>query len=716
MSFTNKILLGLLLGIGTGLFLGPLAAPFSKVGEAFIALLQMTVLPYIVVSLMGNLGRISWSESRGLLIAAISVLAVLLSLGVIALLTVPLAFPEWQSASFFSSGLVESPRVFDLVELYIPANPFHALANNIVPASVLFSILLGVGLSGMSGNEGLLRGLDVLADALNSINRMVIKLTPYGAFAIAAGTAGTTEVDEISKLQAYLLTYTIVSTVLALLVLPMLVSALTPFRYRDILSIPKATLITIFATGKIIVVLPQLIEDMRTLFKRYDLADDETDAGTRILLPLAYPFPNLGTYTILMFVPFAAWYLGRSFGASEELMFQLSALLGSFVAPITGIPFLLDLLQLPADMMELFVMSTVYTDRIRVVLGAMHLITLTVIALCISKGLFRIDLKRLLLTAGISLSVIVISLLALRSYLGFALNDSYHGDQDLVEISWMDRPVAARFYQDELPPVEPTASQVGRLVTIERRGTLRVGYLPDSLPFAFRNRRGEVVGFDVEMANHLASDLGVKLELVRVTSEDINPLFASGQLDIVMSGLAVTPGRLREFHFSASPMDLTLGLLVPDFRRREFASYDRISKMVSLSLGVVQSDPAFIRQSRQRFPNAEFVQVASPRPFLRGKLPELDGMIYSAEGGSAWTLIYPNFNMVVPQPDLFKVPLAYPLPQDDPEWEHYVSAWIRLKQKNGTIDSLFDHWIRGGGARNTEPRWSIIRNVLHWVD
>ena len=108
--------------------------------------------------------------------------------------------------------------------------------------------------------------------------------------------------------------------------------------------------------------------------------------------------------------------------------------------------------------------------------------------------------------------------------------------------------------------------------------------------------------------------------------------------------------------------------------------------------------------------------MESPRPFLRGQRPDLDAVIYSAEGGSAWTLIYPDFAVVVPQPLASKVPIGYPLPFNDPAWTRYVSEWINLKQKNGTIDALFDHWINGAGAAVQEPRWSVIRNVLHWVD
>jgi L-cystine uptake protein TcyP (sodium:dicarboxylate symporter family) len=62
MSFTSKILLGLVLGILTGVFLGEMAAPFTIGGEVYIGLLQMTVLPYIVVSLISNIGGIPGKE------------------------------------------------------------------------------------------------------------------------------------------------------------------------------------------------------------------------------------------------------------------------------------------------------------------------------------------------------------------------------------------------------------------------------------------------------------------------------------------------------------------------------------------------------------------------------------------------------------------------------------------------------------------------------
>ena len=45
----------------------------------------------------------------------------------------------------------------------------------------------------------------------------------------------------------------------------------------------------------------------------------------------------------------------------------------------------------------------------------------------------------------------------------------------------------------------------------------------------------------------------------------------------------------------------------------------------------------------------------------------------------------------------------------------FINLWIELKQEDKTIPSLYDYWILGKNAVPTPPRWSVVRNVLHWV-
>ena len=66
LNLSAQILLGLVLGIAVGLFFGEIVADLKLFGDIFVALLQMTVLPYIMVSLVGGLGRMDPALGRRL--------------------------------------------------------------------------------------------------------------------------------------------------------------------------------------------------------------------------------------------------------------------------------------------------------------------------------------------------------------------------------------------------------------------------------------------------------------------------------------------------------------------------------------------------------------------------------------------------------------------------------------------------------------------------
>ena len=81
-----------------------------------------------------------------------------------------------------------------------------------------------------------------------------------------------------------------------------------------------------------------------------------------------------------------------------------------------------------------------------------------------------------------------------------------------------------------------------------------------------------------------------------------------------------------------------------------------------------------------------------------------------------WTILHPQFSVVVPAGRTVGVPLAYPVARNDAAMAAFVSTWIELKKHDGTIDEFFNYWIMGKSAETDGPRWSIIRDVLHWID
>ena len=206
-DLSTQVFIGLAAGIFVGLFIGERAATLKVLGDAYVQLLQMTVLPYVVVSLVGGLGGLRRGEASKLGARLGLLLLLLWGIALLAVLAFPLMFPTVESASFFSTTLLEESPPLDLVGLYIPANPFNALANNIVPAVVLFSVLLGLALIAVPGKDVALSTIRVLTVAVERIARFVVALTPYGLFAIAAVVAGTFDAADAQRVQVYLLAY-----------------------------------------------------------------------------------------------------------------------------------------------------------------------------------------------------------------------------------------------------------------------------------------------------------------------------------------------------------------------------------------------------------------------------------------------------------------------------------------------------------------------------
>ena len=94
LSLGTRILIGLAAGIAFGLFVGDLARPLKAVGDVFVGLLQMTVLPFIVCSVIGNIGRLTIDQSKKLAACSLVVLFALWGVGLAAVFLMAQALPQ----------------------------------------------------------------------------------------------------------------------------------------------------------------------------------------------------------------------------------------------------------------------------------------------------------------------------------------------------------------------------------------------------------------------------------------------------------------------------------------------------------------------------------------------------------------------------------------------------------------------------------------------
>jgi Na+/H+-dicarboxylate symporter/ABC-type amino acid transport substrate-binding protein len=679
--------------------------------NAFILLLQMTVLPYVVTSLIAGLGRLDMREARTLAVRAGGLLLALWALGLVLVLMLPLAFPAWEAASFFSTALVAERASMDFLQLYIPANPFRSLSETVVPAIVVFSIAFGVALIGIPEKRRLVDALDTMADALMRITQFVVRLAPLGVFAIAAKAAGTLDVDEFGRLQVFVLAHASLALLLAFWLLPGLVAALTPLRHREVLAGTRTALVTAFATGNVLIVLPMLADQTKHLLESAGLSGEGETSSADILVPASFNFPSVGKLLSLGFVPFAGWFVGATLSAGEYPSLAFAGLFSFFGHVVVALPFLLDLFHLPADGFELFLAVDVVTGRFGSMVAAMHIATIALVGTFAMAGGLRLQWARLIRFVAIGLGVALAALLAIRVFFTYVVGHEYKAYRAFIGMELSTELAPAKVFEDGPPPGQRLRAE-SALERIRQRGAVRVCYMRDDLPFAFVNRAGHLVGFDVELAHVLARELEIGVEFVRIDFGNPREPLERGDCDLV-SSLPVTTTRARELDFSRTYIDQTIAFVVPDHRRNDFNSRNAVQSLESPRIAI-PNVPYYMDKIREYLPTAELVIVASPRDYFQ-RSDEFDALVFSAEGGSAWSLVHPEYAVAIPRPDIWAIPTGFALAKGDAEWRNFLNTWIELKQKDGTIDRIYDHWIQGEAAETKAPRWSVIRDVLGWI-
>jgi Na+/H+-dicarboxylate symporter/ABC-type amino acid transport substrate-binding protein len=706
------MMLALALGIIAGLFFGETVAWMSIIGNVVVLLMQMTVYPYIVVSLVGGIGKLTQSDASTLFRKSGVVMLLLWLLGMVLIFLMLAVFPEMESASFFSTSTIADPVPVDYYKLYIPSNPFQSMAEGSVPAIVLFCIALGLALIGMDNKTEIIGFMDVISAGLGRVTDGLLKVLPFGIFAMSASAAGTLGVDEFASMQVYLISMFVLCMLLTFWVLPWTVAMLTPVPYKDVVRITRAALVTAFATGNIFIILPVVIEECKQVMEEHDAINDEARNMIDILVPIAYSFPNIGKLTVMLFVLFAGWFAGKPISPEALPALAFSGLLALFGDVYVAIPFMLDLVRLPSDLFQFFVMSGFLTGKFSSMVAVMNLFALTLIAISLFLGKLRYSLFQLLKLTGGLAAVVVTTLIITKVGLHYIIDTDKRTDEIIANLRVADSvPISV---SRDFPSGKTSKQTIASLKEIKERGVLRVGYRPSNVPFSYYNNAADLVGFDVEIATKLAEDLKVGIEFIPFRKDHIASSLDQGSFDIAMSGLVMNADLLQKVNFSSTVVELTRSLVVADHRVKDFDSREKILASKETVVAYVEDD-ALIAKARDNFPKATFVAIENYNLFFKQKPGSFDALFISAEAGSAWTLFYPDYGVSV-YDRRARYPSAYAIAWDNTDLLRYVDNWVKLKKIDGTIDIAYNRWILGVVDKSAEKRWSIAKDVLGWLD
>ena len=693
-----------LLMLAAGLLFGLLAPAYTgwlqPLATVFLQASQIVVMPFLICELIVGFGKLQPGSLALLARRGALVLLGLWLAGSLVVLVLPLFLPTLVTSGYYHAGLFERAVPSDLLKTYLPDNIFGALAADNFPAVVLFSSLLGILLQSIPERDELLKPLGVIRTLFKRLNKLVVVLIPYGIFALIALNVAQLKPDDVIRLQGYLSLSAIAFVVLSLAAVLSVVS-LTPLKAGDLWRIIKGPLALTASSANLLIALPMLVSNLQEqLPQAMGGRPEQTNQITEELAPLVslgYSLPTLGQVATLLFIPFAAWYVDQTL----EPATTLTMLLRAIPASVSGIKAVVrqELLQLglPLDLLQLVYINGEWLYRFEKVLSLEGLVVLAV--LVYAAGVGALKPRPLLAVAGAGAIVAIAATLGVgnRMVLSAALQNSYRNDDRLMSLTTAVGSLQPIEVKGPLP-IEPVS-----LAAIKRQNVLRVGVRSEGLPWAYRNQKGNLVGFDVDLLSNLARDLGVRLQLEEASLPQLETWLRQGRLDLIAGGIQASPERAIRFEPSRSYLTVNLALVVPDAKvkllqggraaqlKRPVVLAVRDSNIISP--GLASELGRYLGTANQPV-QVELVTTSNKDDFFsaRGQR-SFDGLLTSAESGAAWAVLYPRTTLITPFGKELSSELVLLIGGRDPSLRRYINGWIGREVARGGTERLFNYWI-----------------------
>ncbi len=716
MNLASWVLVAGVGGILAGVTFGESCAILSPIGFAYVGLLQAAVYPYLVCSLLHGLASLepdkAWRLLKNGWIFYLTAWVVTFA----CLAALSQAIPPVQPA-VLGDTLAQPQSLSKLLGLLIPTDFFTALSQNYVPAVVIFCIFYGVALQTLKDKAPLLSILEAVRLASLRFWNWIVRLAPVGVFALFAVTAGTTALSDLVNMSLYLALFLLGTCILAFWVLPALLSALAPVGHREIIGELRAALAIAAVTTLSVAALPFVTEATRKLADRCGIAGAERDDIIRTNLSVAYPLGQLGNFFIYLFLIFAAYYDKIPLQGRDQALLPVMTLLSGFGSPtsaVNAVDFLSSWLSLPEGTRELYVELQTITRYGQVIVSVMAFAFLSVLVTLAYYGKLRLRPRRLV--AALLFPALAFAAIAWAGNLahGYFLTPSSIRYGSLTLDPAVTRGVEATVRRGT--ETDQAVAPIPGGVTIERlqaRGVLRVGYNAAAVPFSYVNDAGELVGYDVAFAYDLARSLNVRLVFIPFEWAELERDLRAGRFDIAMAGIYASTQRLATLSASEPYYQSPVALFLPTDRAQRFRSREQILARHDLRLAM-SVDPVLHPLWTGLFPSAEIVMVPDYRT-----LPDfsrIDAAIWTLEQAAAFARSHAGITAVVPQGLNHPFLLSYLMPPESEGMVHFVNYWLELRRADGMRARETNYWILGRPRGVAAPRWSIVRNVLHWQD
>ena len=232
---------------------------------------------------------------------------------------------------------------------------------------------------------------------------------------------------------------------------------------------------------------------------------------------------------------------------------------------------------------------------------------------------------------------------------------------------------------------------------IAQSGVLRVGTAANMPPLNMLDKSGVPMGLDVDLASYMAGAMGVKLSLVIKPFAELLPALEAGEVDMVISGMTITPERNMKVAF-AGPYHISGKALLTKFK--SLVTSEDISKLNSEAFAFAalesstSADLVATLMPKARLVTAKDYEAAVDMVLTN----KVDALVADYHVCVLSLLRHPNEGLVSLITPFTYEPLGIAMPAGDAQMMNWTTNFLNTMRQSDELIKLKIKWIE-------DPSW-----------
>ncbi|MFA0086628.1 transporter substrate-binding domain-containing protein [Vibrio sp. 10N.222.51.C12] len=235
------------------------------------------------------------------------------------------------------------------------------------------------------------------------------------------------------------------------------------------------------------------------------------------------------------------------------------------------------------------------------------------------------------------------------------------------------------------------ATETPNLDKINERGTLRVG-MSTFVPWAMRDKQGDLVGFEIDVARRLAADSGWKVEFVPTAWDGIIPALLSQKFDVIIGGLSITPERSKSVLFTEPYSHSGVQIAASKKLAGDFSS---IEDFDSRRIKIAARRGAFtVQVARETFPKAKILQFDDDAQAFQEVLNGNAHAVIASSPKPEHEAVKHADALFIPFEDrLSKGNEAFAVRLGETDKTAFFNEWIQARTEDGWLKERYEYWF-----------------------